>query len=60
MKLLRNVMQHLLDVLTLTLPYQEKTRTSATNGSITYQRIETPVPKAVSACNFYIVYYNAF
>ena len=47
-QLMSNVVKHLLEVLTLTLPYQEKSRTSATSGVISYQRTETPIPKAVS------------
>ena len=41
-QLMKNVFTHLLEVLSLTLPYQEKPR-----GSITV-KVETPVPKAVS------------
>ena len=40
-KLVRDVFAHLLEVLTLSLPYQEKTRGSKT------LRVETDVPKAV-------------
>ena len=47
-QLMPPVINHLLEVLTLTLPYQEKARTSATSGVISYQRNETPIPKAVS------------
>lgn len=46
-QLMSNVIKHLLEVLSLTLPYQEKSRTSATSGVISYQRTETSVPKAV-------------
>lgn len=41
-QLMKNVFTHLLEVLSLTLPYQEKPR-----GNITV-KIETSVPKAVS------------
>ena len=41
-QLMKNVFIHLLDVLSLTLPYQEKAR-----GNITV-KVETSVPKAVS------------
>jgi hypothetical protein len=47
-QLVTNVIKHLLEVLTLTLPYQEKARTSATSPVVTYQRTETQIPKAVS------------
>ena len=43
LQLIKDVLNHLLEVLSLTLPYQEKPR-----GSISV-KIETPVPKAVSA-----------
>lgn len=44
--LFRSVLNHLMEVLTLSLPYQERTRTSA--GSVSYQRVETSVPKNAS------------
>ena len=44
--LMRSVLKHLMEVLILTLPYQEKTSTSA-SGAISYKRIATPVPKSV-------------
>ena len=47
-QLMTNVIKHLLEVLVLTLPYQERSRTSATSGVASYQRTETPIPKAVS------------
>ena len=43
LQLMKNVLTHLLEVLSLTLSYQEKSR-----GSISV-KIETPVPKAVGA-----------
>ena len=42
-QLLRMVFSHLLEVLTLSLPYQEKAR-----GQGRVSRVETSVPKAVS------------
>ena len=45
--LFRSVLNHLMEVLTLSLPYQERTRTSA-GGVVSYQRVETPIPKNVS------------
>ncbi|XP_011410499.2 PREDICTED: maestro heat-like repeat-containing protein family member 1 [Amphimedon queenslandica] len=47
-QLMTNVIKHLLEVLVLTLPYQERSRTSATSGVASYQRTETPIPKAAT------------
>ena len=43
-QLLRMVFSHLLEVLSLSLPYQEKAR-----GQGRVSRVETTIPKAVSA-----------
>ena len=46
--LMQTVLNHLIEVLELTLPYHEKTSTSA-SGAMTTRRVETPVPKNASA-----------
>lgn len=51
--LTRAVFNHLMEVLELTLPYHEKTSTSAA-GMITSKKVETPVPKSV--CNNHWLY----
>ena len=45
--LMQTVLNHLIEVLELTLPYHERTSTSA-SGAITSKRVETPVPKNAS------------
>ena len=48
LSLLRTVLNHLMEVLVLTLPYHEKNSTSV-SGAITTKRVETPIPKSVRA-----------
>lgn len=48
LQLLQQVFAHLLEVLSLSLPYQEKRKASSKNKTTSSVRGETTIPKAVS------------